>query len=62
MKLLEADRELVLTRVAIYQCVEGDLDFYLGMQVVGDCVRRTITISHPGYLDDVRAEYGITST
>ena len=53
MKLLEADRELVLTRVAIYQCVEGDLDFYLGLQVVRDRVRRTITISHPGYLDDV---------
>ena len=27
-----------------------------------DRVRRTITISQPGYLDDLREEYGITST
>ena len=38
---------------AIYQCVEGDLDFYLGMKIVSDKVERTITISQPGYLDDL---------
>ena len=42
--------------------MEGDLDFYLGMKVVRDRVKRTINISQPGYLDDLRAEYGITST
>ena len=47
---------------AFYQCVEGDLDFYLGVKVVRDRVKRTITISQPGYLDDLRAGYGITST
>ena len=38
------------------------MDFYLDMQVVRDRVKRTITISQPGFLDDLRAEYGITST
>ena len=55
-------KEVVNQIRAIYQCVEGDLDFYLGMQVVRDRVKRTITVSQPGYLDDLRAEYGITST
>ena len=40
----------------------GDLDFYLGMKVVHDRVKRTITFLQPGYLDDLQAEYGITST
>ena len=55
-------KEVVDHIKVIYQCVEGDLDFYLGMQVVRDRVKRTITISQPGYLEDLRAEYGITST
>ena len=55
-------KESIAQIKSIYQCVEGDLDFYLGMKVVRDRVRRTITISQPGYLDDLRAEYGITST
>ena len=55
-------KEAIAQIKSIYQCVEGDLDFYLGMKVVRDRVRRTITISQPGYLDDLRAEYGITST
>ena len=55
-------KEAIAQIKSIYQCVEGDLDFYLGMKVVRDRVRRTIKISQPGYLDDLRAEYGITST
>ena len=55
-------KEVVAQIRAIYQCAEGDLDFYLGMKVVRDRAKRTITISQPGYLDDLRAEYGITST
>ena len=55
-------KELIAQIKAIYQCAEGDLDCYLGMEVVSDRVKRTIIISHPGYLDDLRAEYGITST
>ena len=46
----------------VYNCVEGDQGFYLGMKLVRDRVRRTITISQPGYLDDLREEFGITST
>ena len=45
-----------------YNCTESDLGFYLGMKLVRDRVRRTITISQPGYLEDLREEYGITST
>ena len=55
-------KEVVAQIRTIYQCVEGDLDFYLGMKVLRDRVKRTITISQPGYLDELRAEYGITST
>ena len=54
-------KEAIAQIESIYQCVEGDLDFYLGTKVVRDRVRRTITISQPRYLDDLRAEYGITS-
>ena len=32
------------------------------MKLVRDRVRRTITISQPGYMEDLREEYGITST
>ena len=46
----------------VYRCVEGDLGSYLGMKLVRDRVRRTITISQPGYMEDLREEYGITST
>ena len=46
----------------VYNCVEGDLDFYLGMKLVRDRLRRTITISQPGYLEDLREEFGLTST
>ena len=38
----------------VYKCVESDLGFYLGMKLVRDRVRRTITISQPGYLEDLR--------
>ena len=55
-------KEAIAQIKSIYQCAEGDLDFYLGMKVVRDRVKRTITISQPGYLDDLRAEYGITKT
>ena len=46
----------------VYRCVESDLGFYLGMKLVRDRVARTITVSQPGYMEDVREEYGITST
>ena len=46
----------------VYNCVEGDLGYYLGMQLVRDRVKRTITISQPGYLEDLREQFGITST
>ena len=42
--------------------MEGDLGAYLGMQLVRDRVKRTITISQPGYLEDLREQFGITST
>ena len=42
--------------------MEGDLDFYLGMELVRDRLRRTITISQPGYLEDFREEFELTST
>ena len=32
------------------------------MKVTRDRVKRTITVSQPGFLEDIRAEYGITST
>ena len=38
----------------VYNCVEGDLGFYLGMKLVRDRLRRTITISQPGYREDLR--------
>ena len=46
----------------VYNCVEGYLGYYLGMQLVRDRVKRTITISQPGYLEDLREQFGITST
>ena len=42
--------------------MKGDLDFYLGMKVVSNRVKRTITTSQPGKLDDLQLEYGATST
>ena len=45
----------------VYSCVEGDLGFYLGMQLVRDRVKRTITVSQPGYLEDLREDFSITS-
>ena len=41
--------------------MEGDLDAYLGMQLVRDRVKRTITITQPGYLEDLREQFNITS-
>ena len=38
-------KEAIAQIKSIYQCVEGDLDFYLGMKVVRDRVKRTIKIS-----------------
>ena len=40
----------------------GDLGFYLGIKLVQDRARRTITISQPGYLEDLSEEFGIAST
>ena len=37
--------ETVSTIRRVYNCVEGDLGFYLGMQLVRDRLRRTITVS-----------------
>ena len=42
--------------------MEGDLGYYLGMQLVRDRAKRTITISQPGYLEDLREQFGITNT
>ena len=47
---------------SVYNCVIGDLGSYLGMQLVRDRIKRTITISQPGYLEDLREKFGITST
>ena len=47
---------------SMYNCVEGDLGYYLGMQLVRDRVKHTITISQPGYLEDLREQFGITSS
>ena len=46
----------------VYRCVESDLGFYLGMKLVRDRAARTITVSQPGYMEDLREEYNITST
>ena len=46
----------------VYNCVKGNLGAYLGMQLVRDRAQRTITISQPGYLEDLREQFGITST
>ena len=46
----------------VYTCVEGDLGSYLGTQLVRDRVKHTITISQPGYLENMREQFGITST
>ena len=54
--------EIMAAIQEVYRCVESDLGFYLGMKLVRDRVARTITISQPGYMEDVREEYGITST
>ena len=45
----------------VYRYVEGDLGYYLGMKLVRYRVCCTITISQPGYMEDLREEYGITS-
>ena len=34
---------------AVCHCTESDLEFYLGLKLVRDRVRRTITTSQPGY-------------
>ena len=54
--------ETVAAIQQVYRCVESDLAFYLGMKLVRDRVARTITISKPGYMEDLREEYGITCT
>ena len=45
-----------------YTCVEGDQGAYLVMKLVRDRVKRTITISQPGYLEGLRDQFDITST
>ena len=59
---IAASNKTLMAETKSQMCLEGDLDFNLGMKVVRDRVKRTITISQPGYLEDVRAEYGITPT
>ena len=54
-------KEVLAQIKIIHQCVEGDLNFCLGMKVVRDRVKRTITISQHCYLGDLQAEYGIAS-
>ena len=49
-------------RQTVYHCTECDLGFDLGMKLVRDRVRRTLTISQPEYLEDLREECGFTST
>ena len=46
----------------VYNCMEGDLGAYQGMQLVRGRIKRTITISQPGYLKGLRERFGITST
>ena len=46
----------------VYKCMEADLRCYLGMQIVRDRIKRTITVSQPGYLEDLRELYNITSS
>ena len=58
----ELKEETMAAIRTVYNCVEGDLGAYLGMQLVRDRVKRTITISQPGYLEDLREQFGITST
>ena len=58
----ELKEETMAAIRTVYNCVEGDLGAYLGMQLVRDRVKRTITISQPGYLEDLRERFGITST
>ena len=48
--------EIMATIRRIYNCVEGDLDVYLGMPLVRDRLRRTITVLQPGYLVDLRED------
>ena len=40
--------------------MEVDLGYYLGMKLVRDRVKRTITISQLGYLEDLRGKCDIT--
>ena len=54
--------EVMATIQEVYRCVESDLGFYLGMKLVRDRVARTITVSQPGYMEDLREDFGITST
>ena len=54
--------EAIAAIKSVYSCVEGDLGSYLGMQLIRDRIKRTITISQPGYLEDLREQFGITST
>ena len=55
-------KEVVAQIKVICQRVEGKLDFYLGMKVVRDRDKRTITIFPTRYLENLRAEFGITGT
>ena len=54
--------EVMATIQEVYRCVESDLGFYLGMKLVRDRVAHTITVSQPGYMEDLREDFGITST
>ena len=58
----ELKEETMAAIRTVYNCVEGDLGYYLGMQLVRDRAKRTITISQPGYLEDLREQFGITSS
>ena len=37
----------------VYNCVEGDLGAYPSLRLICDLVKRTTTISKPGYLEDM---------
>ena len=42
--------------------MKSDLDFYLDMKVASNRVKRSITTKQPGMFDELRLEYGATST
>ena len=44
---------LVAQIQAIYQTTESDMNYYLGMLITRDRTNRTLTISQPGYIDEL---------